>query len=567
MGRILNKFIITFLLSRIFSFAAEAQTIQSISRASLSPSINQQGESYSYDPEIDGAGRFVIFTSTADSFAADGVTLGAFHEHVYLRDTVTNITTQLDVTSEGKSGSPGTTFNTNLRTFGSSFDPHISRDGKYVVFNSSESNISPDGAGETYGAWTYLKNIESGEIRRIPFATAGDTNKAEFPAYLAINADGSIVVIISIVTDMTTQESPWEIAIYNRNTNASTIIDTGVTGNKFNPGISDDGRYLVFENQIGDFTGPTYSYLYDLTLSQPTSLNNGNTAQSPAISGDGAMIAYTDTSNFSMRIKLRERESGSETLVSDSISGGEPNGISDFASLSQDGRYTAFLSSASNLVKDDSNSSDDIFVYDRITGKTALVSVQGVCEGISSKEQFNTGPPSISTDGSAIAFTVLERLLPADKKDVSGNILEPADSNTFDDVYFAKVDFSATPAKFKKGLTPATPFASVNCSGVEARLQIEDILTSSASSKQSDSKTKKNVPIKKITRQIFVNKINPGNGRKSEVQRTTAKRNALALKNLPPGNYSAQVRADAKYKDGKVVKSRLSRPAYFSIGN
>ena len=162
-----------FALCAVFTrpFEVKSQTITSIRRASLSPQVNREGESYSYDPQMDGAGQFVIFTSTADNFAGPGKVEGMFHEHVYLRNLFTRVTTQLDVTSNGYSGSPSKSFNPNIRTFSSSFDPHISQDGKYVVFLSSESDISTEDHDEV-GNWAYLKSLESGEIHRLPFATA-----------------------------------------------------------------------------------------------------------------------------------------------------------------------------------------------------------------------------------------------------------------------------------------------------------------------------------------------------------------------------------------------------------
>lgn len=545
----------------------EAQAIKSISRASLAPSDNKQGKSYSYDSEIDGSGQYVIFTSTADNFAADGKVEGKVHEHLYLRDVLNGTTTQVDVTSEGKTGSPAYAFNPNVRTFGSSFDPHISRNGKYIVFTSSESNISPDGISEAYGNWAYLKNLETGVIQRIPYATAGDYSKLEYPTYLAINADGSVVVVVSIVGDVSDtngDNSVWEMTVYNRGSNTTTLINTGATGNKFNPGISDDGRYVVFENQVGDFNGKTYSYLYDLTLSQLTPLNGGNVSESPAISGDGSIIAYTDMTQIFLPIKVLERESSLESVITNGMNGEEANGISDFASLSIDGRYIAFLSDASNLVKGDSNDLDDIFVYDRTTGKTTLVSVQGTCKGVSSQEDFNTGPPAISSDGKTIAFTVLERLIPAARKDEFGHS-QPADTNTFDDVYVAELDYDAEPSVFAKNFTPATPFATVNCKGTDADIQVEEILTDIEASKlKNGGGTRDNSEIKKINRQVIIKKTD-ANGNREIVRRTNAKKNQLTFKNLPPGNYTAQVVADAKLQNGRTNRSRYSRPAKFTI--
>lgn len=555
-----------FLYSLIFlcSHSAYGQTLKALSRASLAPGNNQEGLSYSYDPEIDGSGNLVVFTSTADNFTAPGAIQGELHEHIYIRDTSTGVTTQLDVTASGESGSPSGSFNPNLRTFGSSFDPHISRDGKYVVFISLSSNISPDGQGETYGAWPYLKNLETGSIQRIPFATAEDPNKSEYPAYLAINKDGSVIVIMSIIStlaDESCENCTWELTVYDRNSNTTELVSTGVVGNKFNPGISDDGRFIVFENQVGDFSGPTYSYFYDREFKTTTPLNQSQLAQSPAISGDGKFIAYTDNQVQPNNIKLLNRETGQESIITQGINGEPSNGLCEFASLSQDARFVAFLSSSTNLVEKDDNDSDDIFVFDTLTQQTRLVSVQGACSGVSTTEQFNTGPPSISSDGKIIAFTVLERLIPADQK-AGGQITQPADTNSFDDVYVAEVNYDDKPDIFKGNFTPTAPFITVNCSGSEVRLQLEDILSRAPA---RSSQANRGSSIKKITQYIFLKKNESQNGGKRNTKRLTSKKNLLTLKTLKPGSYTAQVVAEAKYKNGTAKQSRPSKAVKFNV--
>jgi Tol biopolymer transport system component len=548
------------------STAISAQTIESIERASVAPINNAQGQSYSYDPRMSGDGRFIAFTSTADNFAAAGNEDGKFHEHLYLRDTLTGVTTQVDVTASGRTGSPGQEFNTGIRVFRSSLHPRLSRDGKYLAFTSTASDISPDGNGESFGNWAYLKNLETGDIRRIPFATAGDLNKLEYPTYMAISGDGSKLVIMSIISDQTTKESPWELTVYDRASNTTTLINTGIIGNKFNAELSDDGRFVVFDNQVdgqgAPFTGPTYAYVYDLTLGQATQLNDGKLALSPSISGDGAYIAYSDSSVVPTRIKLRERETGIETLVSAGLDGSEPAGMSAFPSLSQNGRYIAFLSTAENLVAEDSNGSDDIFVFDRDTRKTTLISVQGTCKGVVSNEDFNTGPPSISSDGKTVTFAVLERLIAADKKNSLG-IVEKADTNSFDDVYVAKINYDSAPSVFKKGLTPVTPFASVGCRGDEARLQVQSIITGLNNS-VSPSKGNKREQIRTVTQEVLISRTGPS-GRQELRKKLVARRNVITTRGLPAGNYVAQVQARALLNNGTVTRSRISKGAKFTI--
>ena len=77
--------------------------------------------------------------------------------------------------------------------------------------------------------------------------------------------------------------------------------------------------------------------------------------------------------------------------------GGHPNKNSFSPSISADGRFVAFTSYAPNLVPGDTNGDFDVFVHDRQTGRTTQVSVDmaGGDHSIS---------PSISADGRFVAF-------------------------------------------------------------------------------------------------------------------------------------------------------------------
>ena len=61
--------------------------------------------------------------------------------------------------------------------------------------------------------------------------------------------------------------------------------------------------------------------------------------------------------------------------VSIASDGTQANNDSERSSISADGRYVAFSSSADNLVEGDTNGVQDVFVHDRVTGETTRVSV------------------------------------------------------------------------------------------------------------------------------------------------------------------------------------------------
>ena len=80
--------------------------------------------------------------------------------------------------------------------------------------------------------------------------------------------------------------------------------------------------------------------------------------------------------------------------------GGEANDESYSNSISADGRYVAFWSRASNLVPNDNNGLIDVFVHDRVTGATELVSLAS--DGTQGNNR--SYDPVISADGRYVAF-------------------------------------------------------------------------------------------------------------------------------------------------------------------
>ena len=95
-------------------------------------------------------------------------------------------------------------------------------------------------------------------------------------------------------------------------------------------------------------------------------------SSSPSMSADGILVAFhsdatnlvaTDQ-NLASDVFLLDLLSGSLTRLSVCGAGTEGDGLSERASVSDDGRFVAYQSKAENLVSNDSNTKDDIFVRD-----------------------------------------------------------------------------------------------------------------------------------------------------------------------------------------------------------
>lgn len=87
-------------------------------------------------------------------------------------------------------------------------------------------------------------------------------------------------------------------------------------------------------------------------------------------------------------------------IISKNINGGTGNGDSFSPRSTPDGRYIVFASDASDLVHDDNNHFPDIFLYDKQEKTTERISL-----GLNGKESNGFSIlPSISDDGRYIVF-------------------------------------------------------------------------------------------------------------------------------------------------------------------
>jgi len=89
------------------------------------------------------------------------------------------------------------------------------------------------------------------------------------------------------------------------------------------------------------------------------------------------------------------------SLISLALDGGEADGASFTPAISADGRYVAFASAASTLVSGDSNGTEDVFVFDRLSRTTERESLSSTGEQ-GDGDSYN---PALSADGRYVAFT------------------------------------------------------------------------------------------------------------------------------------------------------------------
>ena len=208
----------------------------------------------------------------------------------------------------------------------------------------------------------------------------------------------------------------------------------GGSGDSGAPVISPDGRFVVFASAAinlvefaygsglaAHFPAPLNVYLRDLSnaVTELISVDFGGTDGGDAnslpaqISTNGRFVLLESSAsnlipndtNGASDVFVRDRESGTTLLVSRAISGGCGNGASYAPAMTPDGRYVVFASAATDLVPDDTNGIPDIYVRDLNLGTTTLVSVgaqataAGPPDWISDSES-----PEITPDGRYVLF-------------------------------------------------------------------------------------------------------------------------------------------------------------------
>jgi uncharacterized repeat protein (TIGR01451 family) len=142
-------------------------------------------------------------------------------------------------------------------------------------------------------------------------------------------------------------------------------------------------------------------------------------SQLPSISAHGRYVAFAshadnlvpEDTNVAVDVFVRDRLTGTTERVSVSDSERQGDGDSGILnllggpSISEDGRYVAFASESTNLVRGDRNDVADVFVRDRVDGTTTRVSVTSDGAEASGTE------PSISADGQHVAFISVDEAL------------------------------------------------------------------------------------------------------------------------------------------------------------
>ncbi len=402
-------------------------------------SAGGQVEGVSDYPSISFDGQIVAFQSSATGLVP-GDSNG--NEDIFVHDLLTGATSRVSVASDGSQADTG------------SRDPAVSGNGRYVAFATDATNLVPELTGGVVeeGVDVFVHDRNTGTTTRESVSSTGqetddwctEPSLSHDGRYVAFTAwDTGWEVLPSYPLAGRDENLKTDVYFRDRTAGTTTIVSfglvpagSGADGDSDQPRISGNGLYVVFHstatnlrtidtNGVGDVY--VYSVMASHTTRVPEAMEPNAESLHPSIDYEGRYIAFaSDATNLvpgdtngKRDIFVYDRHNGNMELVSRNSDGELGNELSDYPSISPDGRYVAFSSYAANLVPDDENNAQDVFLHDRQTGKTIRVSTD---IGGADPDSFSVNP-SVSNLGRYVAF----------RSDASN--LVPNDTNQVADVF------------------------------------------------------------------------------------------------------------------------------------
>ncbi len=360
-------------------------------------------------------------------------------------------------------------------------DLALSADGRSVAFVSAASNLV---AGDTNGVGdVFIRDRdpdgdgvfdEPGAVATVRVSVASDGAEASGGgAAPALSADGRWIAFASASADLVAGDANVrsDVFVHDRDADGDGTFDepgpggqatvrvsvgpggAEANGHSIAPAISADGRVVAFASLATDLVAADGGDLQGIFVHDRDTDGNGvfdepasvattrvsiaategpadGASETPSVSADGRLVAFGSSAtnlvagdgNGADDVFVYDRATGRMTRVS------AGNGDSFSPRLSGAGRVVVFESVASNLVAGDTNGANDVFVHDRATGITRRVSVDST--GTQANEDAFSA--TIDPDGRVVGFASFATNL------ISG------DTNGFIDVFVHDLDTGLT---------------------------------------------------------------------------------------------------------------------------
>jgi|CXWL01.1.fsa_nt_gi Tol biopolymer transport system component len=289
----------------------------------------------------------------------------------------------------------------------------VSPDARWVAFDSDSDDLLTGFTDHSVGPDAFLFDRTTGVMELVSRASGQPTTGAGPGGSVprAVSADGRYVLFESVATNLVpgfVPGSALQVYRFDRVTGTSRLVSVvhGTTTSAANGdskafGLSSDGRFALFMSTAtnlvpgSDSNGLFDSFLADLTLGTMALVSHSavgpnmaaNRESNPKqMSSDGRFVLFqsrasdlivggSDT-NGQDDVFLFDRTDGTVRLVSRSPASPliAATGSSRPGTVAEDGSSVTFWTSAPDLAGVDTNSSFDVFRWDRVAGTLTLLS-------------------------------------------------------------------------------------------------------------------------------------------------------------------------------------------------
>ena len=304
----------------------------------------------------------------------------------------------------------------------------LSSDGRWIAFDSY-ARLAP--ADTNNHRDVYVLDRTTGRVTLESLTTAGQVLEND-SGYPRLSGDGRYLVFETGTSSADGMPTGVEIVLRDRAQNTTRHLSRGASGTirqewSRAPAISEDGRVVAFASGATDLVAGRDEngamedvYLFEVAtgLVRRISVDShgvqppDGASFGPSLSADGRYVAFTSTATLDeagvrlssgrpiASVYVRDTQLGVTERVSVCTGGTPPDAGSGDPAISPDGHYVAFASGATNLVPGDRNRSADIFLRDLRTRSTTLIS-RGAGGGAANGP---SGNPVVSSDARFVAF-------------------------------------------------------------------------------------------------------------------------------------------------------------------
>lgn len=478
-------------------------SVELISRAHpvLQSATANRGSYWSLDP-TSADGRLWVFSSEASDLVTEDENR---RSDIFLRDMVAGTNLLVSVNEQ------------NLPANGPSTSASITEDGRYVVFTSLASDLF---ANDTNG-WTdvFVRDLRLGKTSLLSLSQDG-LRPGNFPSeFAAISPERDHALFISHSSNLTTNQfvgyfprlflaslfdgslvqldtaapnlrhwamsrggryiltaaggalSPMVLSLHELG-NPRRIFEQDIpdSGSSIALGLSPNGHWLVYSTNngiVGAWRVIDSSSGADQLLFEGVAASRYGTQ----FSTDSRYFVYASRASHTnhSQVYLYDFDFGTNILVSKSLNtAAAANGDSDEPTISENGRFVAFSSRATDLVPLPSSGFNNVFLYDRVANTMQMVSTR---PGAHRVPDGSSRQPIFSADGQYLLFESSAWDLVANDFNDANDLFAYTLPGTGSDLQFA-VEVSLTENGLPRLTWPALP-------GRTYRLQFKDALNDS----------------------------------------------------------------------------------------